>query len=170
MAKEKVTNIKDAKKDKVFEECKDLADAITKIAMSDKDVPEITYNIETSRTTNALTVSGRKERATDDFLRAMQALATVFCEICEIGDKVDDTLVHTVNFCKNGVIMSAKIELTENGIPQRLCVNTPPIPLESQSGYQMPEYAKQQLNELKKQAVLYSQGSVKEKQLNIALG
>lgn len=171
MAKSKVTNIKDVKDSKNLEGCKDLTDAITKISMSDKDIPEIYYNIESARTTNELVVKGRKERATDDFLRAMQALAAVFCEICEIGDKVDDTLVHTVNFCKNGVIISAKVELTENGIVQPLCINTPAIPLENdKGGYEMPQYAKDQLNELKKQAVLYSQGNVKEKQLNIALG
>ena len=153
--KNKVTNINEVKEAKTLEECKDLADAITKIAMSDKDI----------------SVKGKKERATDDFLRAMQALATVFCEICEIGDKVDETLVHTVNFCKNGVILSAKVELTENNIPQPLCINTPAIPLENKTGgYEMPQYAKDQLNELKKQAVLYSQGNVRDKQLNFALG
>ena len=167
----KVTNIKDVKEAKTLDECRDLADAITKISMSDKDIPEIYYNVETSRSVNEISVKGKKERATDDFLRAMQALATVFCEICEIGDKVDETLIHTVNFCKNGVILSAKVELIENGIPQPLCINTPAIPLESKTGgYEMPQYAKDQLNELKKQAVLYSQGNVRDKQLNFALG
>ena len=40
MAKEKVTNIKDAKKDKVFEECKDLADAITLRVLSRRATKE----------------------------------------------------------------------------------------------------------------------------------
>lgn len=63
----KVTNIKDVKEAKTLDECRDLADAITKISMSDKDIPEIYYNVETSRSVNEISVKGKKERATDDF-------------------------------------------------------------------------------------------------------
>lgn len=57
----KVTNIKDVKEAKTLEECKDLADAITKIAMSDKDIPEIYYKVETSRSDNEISVKGKKK-------------------------------------------------------------------------------------------------------------
>lgn len=166
MAKGKVTNIKDAKK---AANTADFAATITKIAISDKDIPEIHYNLEKTQVTNDTIAKGRA-KPLDSFLKAMQALATVFCEICEIGDKADDVLVHTVNWCTKGVIISAKVELTENGIPQPLCINTPLIPLENaHGGYEMPQYAKDQLEELKRQAVLYLQGEAKEKQLDMAL-
>lgn len=56
----KVTNIKDVKEAKTLDEYRDLADAITKISMSDKDIPEIYYNVETSRSVNEISVKGKK--------------------------------------------------------------------------------------------------------------
>lgn len=91
-----------------------------------------------------------REKPLDSFLSAMQALSTVFCEICELQSKQDDVLITTVNFSeKGGVVISGQVPL-DNGVPQPLCVNTPHIMIESDKGYSLPEYAIPQLEELKK--------------------
>lgn len=99
----------------------------------------------------------------------MQDLSEVFCEICELDDKKDDVLITTVNFSeKGGVIISGQVPLN-NGVPQPLCINTPHIMIESEKGYSLPDYAVKQLDELKRQAMLYAQGESKEKQMDLGL-
>ena len=110
-----------------------------------------------------VTFKGR-EKPLDSFLKSMQDLSEVFCEICELEDKKDDVLITTVNFSeKGGVIISGQVPL-DNGVPQPLCINTPHIMIEAEKGYTIPTYAIEQLDELKNQAILYAQGETAEKQ------
>ena len=61
-----------------------------------------------------------------------------------------------------------QIELTENDIKSPLCVNSPHVVFESEhGGYTVPEYAKNLIDELKRQAILYMNGDAKEKQMDL---
>lgn len=157
MAKGKVTNIKTKMKP-------DFNGFISKIRIDAKsDIPEITFQ-ENKRNSTGLVVFKGREKPLDSFLKSMQDLSEVFCEICELEDKKDDVLITTVNFSeKGGVIISGQVPL-DNGVPQPLCINTPHIMIEAEKGYTIPTYAIEQLDELKNQAILYAQGETAEKQ------
>ena len=163
MAKSKVTNIKSKMKP-------DFNGFISKIRIDAKsDIPEISFKENRKNGTGKIEFEGR-EKPLDSFLSAMQALSVVFCEICELQKKQDDVLITTVNFSeKGGVVISGQVPL-DNGVPQPLCVNTPHIMIESDKGYSLPEYAIPQLEELKKQAILYAQGETAEKQQDLFEG
>ena len=160
MAKSKVTKITSKMKP-------DFDGFISKIRIDAKtDIPEICYN-ERSEKNDKLVILKGQAKPLDEFLKAMQDLATVFCEICEIKDKQDDVLITTLNFSeRGGVIISGQIKLN-NGIPQPLCINTPHVMLEAEKGYTIPDYALEQIDELKRQAILYIRGEAKEKQLGL---
>ena len=83
-------------------------------------------------------------------------------------EKVEDVTITTVNFSpKGGVIISGQVELT-NGVPQPLCLNTPHIMIKNESGgYELPQYAQEQIEELKKQAIMYAQGEAKAAQQDL---
>ncbi len=162
----KVVKMDDKKKQKI-----DFDGFITKIRIDKKsDIPEIHFK-RTSSVSEGVIIENGTAKPLDDFLRAMQALSDIFCEICEFDeDKKEGVIITTVNFsAKGGVIISGQVELTENGIPQPLCVNTPHILIEDDGhgGYSLPDYAKKQLEELKRQAVLYLSGETKEKQQSL---
>lgn len=137
---------------------------ISKIRIDAKtDIPDICYNERNEKNDKTVILKGQA-KPLDDFLKAMQDLAAVFCEICEIKDKEDDVLITTVNFSeKGGIIISGQVPLN-NGVPQPLCINTPHIMLEAEKGYSIPDYALEKIEELKRQAVLYIRGEAKEKQ------
>jgi len=138
---------------------------ISKIRIDKKtDIPEIYYNERNEKNDKTIILKGQAEPL-DSFLKAMQDLSEVFCEVCEIEEKVEDVIITTVNFSqKGGVIISGQVAL-QNGIPQPLCINTPHILLENdKGGYELPDYAKEQIEELKKQAILYANGEAKCKQ------
>lgn len=160
MAKSKVTKITTKMKP-------DFDGFISKIRIDAKtDIPDICYNERNEKNDKTVILKGQA-KPLDSFLKAMQDLSGVFCEICEIEGKEDDVLITTVNFSeKGGVIISGQIPLN-NGVPQPLCVNTPHIMLEAEKGYSMPDYALEQIEELKRQAVLYIRGEAKEKQQDL---
>lgn len=160
MAKGKVTNIKTKMKP-------DFEGFISKIRIDAKsDILDICYSERNEKNDKTVILKGQA-KALDEFLKAMQDLATVFCEICEVKDKEDDVIITTVNFSeKGGIIISGQIPLN-NGVPQPLCVNTPHIMIEAEKGYSLPNYALEQVEELKRQAILYIRGEAKEKQQSI---
>lgn len=148
----------------------DFNGTISKIRIDKKsDLPEIVFT-EHRASGNASVIFTGQAKPLDSFLSAMQKLSTVFCEICEMEEKVDDTLITTVNFSqKGGIIISGQIELG-NGVPQPLCLNTPHILIENaKGGYELPDYAKEQIEELKRQAILYANGESAEKQQSLPL-
>lgn len=160
MVKSKVSNIQDKQLEKEF------PGFIYKIQIDKKtDIPNIEYVMNNDKNEKTISLKG-KEKPLASFLKAMQDLSEIFCEICEIEDKTDETLVTTVNFSeKGGVIISGQVNLTKNGIPQPLCMNTPHVLIEyNEKSYNLPEYAQKQIKELKKQAILYIKGEVAEKQ------
>lgn len=140
---------------------------ISKIRIDAKtDIPDIHYNERNEKNDKTVMLKGQA-KPLDEFLQAMQALAALFCEICEIKDKEDEVLITTVNFSeKGGVIISGQVPLN-NGIPQPLCINTPHVMLEAEKGYSIPDYGVSQIEELKKQAILYIRGEAKEKQQDL---
>lgn len=160
MAKGKVTKISTKMKP-------DFDGFISKIRIDGKtDIPDICYSERNEKNDKTVILKGQA-KPLDEFLQAMQALATVFCEICEIKEKEEDVLITTVNFSeKGGVIISGQVPLN-NGIPQPLCINTPHVMIEAEKGYSIPDYAVSQIEELKKQAVLYIRGEAKEKQQDL---
>ncbi len=141
---------------------------ITKIKISPKDdMPEVFYTLATDVLGAEIKVEG-KGKASNDFLIAMQSLNDIFCNICELEEKADDITITVVNFKKNGVVISGQIELTQNNIPVPLFVNTPFVLLENdKGGFELPAYAIKQLEELKKQAVLWMRNETNEKQLDL---
>ena len=70
------------------------------------------------------------------------------------------TLAKKINF---------KTDFTLPEIPQPLCLNTPHVLIESENGYELPDYAKEQVEELKRQAILYANGESAEKQQTLPL-
>lgn len=162
----KVVNMDEKKKQK---QKVDFNGTNSKIRIDKKsDLPEIVFT-EHRASGNASVIFTGQAKPLDSFLSAMQKLSTVFCEICEMEEKVDDTLITTVNFSqKGGIIISGQIELG-NGIPQPLCLNTPHVLIESENGYELPDYAKEQVEELKRQAILYANGESAEKQQTLPL-
>ena len=141
---------------------------ITKIKISPKDdMPEVFYTLATDVLGAEIKVEG-KGKASKEFLIAMQSLNDIFCNICELEEKADDITITVVNFKKNGVVISGQMELTQNDIPVPLFINTPFVLLKNEKGgYELPAYAVKQLEELKKQAVLWMRGETKEKQLDL---
>ena len=166
-AKEKVVDINDKKNEKKKRKI-DANTFIQKIRIDKKtDIPEIYYSERNEKNDKTVILKGAAEPL-DSFLQAMQALSTVFCEICEMEEKVEDVTITTVNFSpKGGVIISGQVELT-NGVPQPLCLNTPHIMIKNESGgYELPQYAQEQIEELKKQAIMYAQGEAKAVQQDL---
>lgn len=141
---------------------------ITKIKISPKDdMPEVFYTLATDVLGAEIKVEG-KGKASKEFLIAMQSLNDIFCNICELDEKADDITITVVNFKKNGVVISGQMDLTQNDIPVPLFINTPFVLLKNEKGgYELPAYAVKQLEELKKQAVLWMRGETKEKQLDL---
>lgn len=132
-----------------------------------KEIPIIMYKRENDRGTKE-TKFKSIGRATDDFIKALQNLCPYFLNICEIPNKEDETIITGVSFTKNGIIIMGEIELTENGLDTSIPVNTPNLNLDSEkSGYVIPEYAKNLIDELKRQAILYMNGDAKEVQTEI---
>ena len=160
MAKGKVTKITTKMKP-------DFDGFISKIRIDAKtDIPEICYNERNEKNDKTVILKGQA-KPLDSFLEAMQSLSEVFCEICEIKDKTDDVLITTVNFSeKGGIIISGQVPLN-NGVPQPLCINTPHIMIEAEKGYTIPDYAIEQIEDLKREAILYIRGEAKEKQQNL---
>lgn len=177
MAKAKVTNIKSKMKSDfdcvsggvALKGKSPFTGFISKIRIDAKtDIPDIDF-IEHKANGKSKVVFEGAAKALDSFLKSMQDLSEVFCEICELDDKKDDVLITTVNFSeKGGVIISGQVPLN-NGVPQPLCINTPHIMIESEKGYSLPDYAVKQLDELKRQAMLYAQGESKKKQMDLGL-
>jgi len=131
------------------------------------DVPDIDFTSNSTTADNTVNAKGRG-KPLDSFLQAMQNLAQGFCEICEFPEeKIGDTLITTVNFSqKGGVIISGQVSL-EN-CPAPLCINTPHILIDNESGgFEVPEYMKEQLEELRNEAVRYIKGDWAEKQQNM---
>lgn len=88
----------------------DFNGTISKIRIDKKsDLPEIVFT-EHRASGNASVIFTGQAKPLDSFLSAMQKLSTVFCEICEMEEKVDDTLITTVNFSqKGGIIIRVKL-------------------------------------------------------------
>jgi hypothetical protein len=140
---------------------------IRKIRIDAKtDIPEIDYDSNTSNSDNTVISKGRG-KPLDSFLSAMQNLAKGFCEICEFPDeKIDDVLITTVNFSqKGGVIISGQVTLEK--CPAPLCCNTPHVLIDNETGFEVPEYMKEQLDELRNEAVKYIRGEWAEKQQSL---
>lgn len=86
----------------------------------------------------------------------------------EIQDKEENTLITTVNFSeKGGVIISGQISLEK--CPTPWYNNTPHVLIENEQGFEVPEYMRGQLDELRRQAVMYINGEAKEKQTTLPL-
>lgn len=137
---------------------------ISKIRIDAKsNIPEIEYSNNTERSDKNVVLKGRA-KPLDEFLKAMQDLARGFCEICEFPDeKIDETLITTVNFSeKGGVTISGQVTLEK--CPSPLCLNTPHVMIENETGFEIPSYMREQLDELRNQAVLYIGGEWAEKQ------
>lgn len=132
-----------------------------------KEIPIIMYKRENDRGTKETTFKSIG-RATDNFIAALQNLCPYYLNIVEIPNKEDETIITGVSFTKNGIIIMGQIELTENGLDTSIPVNTPNLNLDSEkSGYVIPEYAKNLIEELKRQAILYMNGDAKEVQTQI---
>ena len=132
-----------------------------------KEIPIIMYKKSNDRGTKEITFKSTG-RATDNFIAALQNLAPYFLNVVEIPNKADETIITGVSFSETGVVIIGQIELTENDIKSPLNVNTPHVVFESESGgYTVPEYAKNLIDELKRQAVLYMNGEAKEVQTEI---
>ena len=132
-----------------------------------KEIPIIMYKRENDRGTKEITFKSIG-RATDNFIAALQNLCPYYLNIVEIPNKEDETIITGVSFTKNGIIIMGQIELTENGLDTSIPVNTPNLNLDSEkSGYVIPEYAKNLIEELKRQAILYMNGDAKEVQTQI---
>lgn len=137
---------------------------ISKIRIDAKsNIPDIDYTSNTVNADNTINSKGRG-KPLDSFLKAMQDLARGFCEICEFPEeKIDETLITTVNFSeKGGVIISGQVTLEK--CPSLLCLNTPHVMIENEQGFEVPEYMKAQLDELRNEAVKYIRGEWAEKQ------
>ena len=141
---------------------------ISKIRIDAKtDIPEIIYSNNSEKSDKEVVLKGRA-KPIDSFLQAMQNLAKGFCEILEIQDKEENTLITTVNFSeKGGVIISGQISLEK--CPTPWCNNTPHVLIENEQGFEVPEYMRGQLDELRRQAVMYINGEAKEKQTTLPL-
>ena len=141
---------------------------ISKIRIDAKtDIPEIIYSNNSEKSDKEVVLKGRA-KPLDSFLQAMQNLAKGFCEILEIQDKEENTLITTVNFSeKGGVIISGQISLEK--CPTPWCNNTPHVLIENEQGFEVPEYMRGQLDELRRQAVMYIDGEAKEKQTTLPL-
>lgn len=141
---------------------------ISKIRIDAKtDIPEIIYSNNSEKSDKEVVLKGRA-KPLDSFLQAMQNLAKGFCEILEIQDKEENTLITTVNFSeKGGVIISGQISLEK--CPTPWCNNTPHVLIENEQGFEVPEYMRGQLDELRRQAVMYINGEAKEKQTTLPL-
>ena len=141
---------------------------ISKIRIDAKtDIPEIIYSNNSEKSDKEVVLKGRA-KPLDSFLQAMQNLAKGFCEILEIQDKEENTLITTVNFSeKGGVIISGQISLEK--CPTPWCNNTPHVLIENEQGFEVPEYMRGQLDELRRQAVMYINGEAKEKQTTLDL-
>lgn len=141
---------------------------ISKIRIDAKtDIPEIIYSNNSEKSDKEVVLKGRM-KPLDSFLQAMQNLAKGFCEILEIQDKEENTLITTVNFSeKGGVIISGQISLEK--CPTPWCNNTPHVLIENEQGFEVPEYMRGQLDELRRQAVMYINGEAKEKQTTLPL-
>jgi hypothetical protein len=140
---------------------------IKKIRIDAKtDIPDIDYGSSTANADNITILSGRG-KPLDSFLTAMQNLARGFCEICEFPEeKIDDVLITTVNFSeKGGVIISGQVALEK--CPAPLCLNTPHVLIENETGFEIPSYMKSQLDELRNEAVKYIRGEWAEKQMDL---
>ena len=141
---------------------------ISKIRIDAKtDIPEIIYSNNSEKSDKEVVLKGRA-KPLDSFLQAMQNLAKGFCEILEIQDKEENTLITTVNFSeKGGIIISGQISLEK--CPTPWCNNTPHVLIENEQGFEVPEYMRGQLDELRRQAVMYINGEAKEKQTTLPL-
>lgn len=140
---------------------------ITKIKIPvKKEIPVIMYKRESDRGTKEVTFKSTG-RATDDFIAALQKLSPYYLNICEIPNKENETIITGISFSNTGIVIIGQIELTENDINSPLNVCTPHIPLESDNGYSVPEYAKNLIEEVKRQAILYINGDAKEKQMDL---
>lgn len=141
---------------------------ISKIRIDAKtDIPEIIYSNNSEKSDKEVVLKGRA-KPLDSFLQAMQNLSKGFCEILEIQDKEENTLITTVNFSeKGGVIISGQISLEK--CPTPWCNNTPHVLIENEQGFEVPEYMRGQLDELRRQAVMYINGEAKEKQTTLPL-
>ena len=141
---------------------------ISKIRIDAKtDIPEIIYSNNSEKSDKEVVRKGRA-KPLDSFLQAMQNLAKGFCEILELQDKEENTLITTVNFSeKGGVIISGQISLEK--CPTPWCNNTPHVLIENEQGFEVPEYMRGQLDELRRQAVMYINGEAKEKQTTLPL-
>lgn len=140
---------------------------ISKIRIDAKsNIPEIEYSNNTAKSDKSVVLKGR-EKPLESFLKTMQDLAKGFCEICEFPEeKIDETLITTVNFSeKGGVTVSGQVAL-EN-CPSPLCLNTPHILIENETGFEVPSYMREQLDELRNQAVMYISGETAEKQTSL---
>jgi len=148
---------------------KDFNGFISKIKIDKKtDIPDIEYTLNSDKNEKTVVLKG-KEKPLDSFLIAMQNLSEIFCDICELHEKSDDVIITTVNFSeKGGITISGQVEL-KNGIPQPLCLNTPHVLIENNDKqWNLPDYAQKQVEELKKQAILYIRGEAAEKQGNFS--
>ncbi len=142
---------------------------ISKIRIDAKTcIPKIEYSNNTEKSNKNVVLKGRA-KPLESFQDAMQDLAKGFCEICEFDEeKIDDILITTVNFSeKGGVIVSGQVAL-EN-CPSPLCLNTPHVMIENETGFEVPTYMKKQLEELRNQAVMYIMGESAEKQQELNL-
>lgn len=132
-----------------------------------KEIPLITYKKTSDRGTKEVTFKDGG-CPLDSFIAAMQNLCPYFLNIVEIPNKTDETIITGVSFSKTGIVITGQIELTENDIKTPLIVNSPHVNLESDcGGYTVPEYAKELIAELKRQAVLYMEGESAEKQMEL---
>lgn len=140
---------------------------ISKIRIDAKtNIPDIDYSSNTVNADNTINSKGRG-KPLDSFLKSMQDLAKGFCEICEFPEeKIEDTLITTVNFSeKGGVVISGQVQLEK--CPAPLCLNTPHIMIENETGFEVPDYMKEQLDILRDEAVKYIRGEWAEKQQEI---
>lgn len=161
----KVAKFEDKKKEK---DANTFEGFISKIKISKKeDIPTIHYKKESEKASKETVVNG-KEKPLDEFIAALQSLAAFFLDICEIEGKEDDTIITGVSFSEAGIVITAQIELTQNGINAPLCLNSPHVAYESNNGsFEIPAAVKEQLTALKQCAIAYIQGDTKEKQGNI---
>lgn len=144
-----------------------IQENITKVKLSNKGIPEIHYTVQVENCIKTIK-AGNGSVPKDSFFSAMNALKPFFCKICEIENKLDDTKIIEVSLDETGLVVTALIELTQNGIGSPVCWNSPHVFYKNKTGgFEVPKDVLKFLDEIKLQAIEYMDGDTKYKQTNM---
>lgn len=164
MANKKDDKIVKLEKKQTKKAVQDFGGFISKIKFK-KEVPEIKYKSNGRKSSKDTTVKGR-ERPLDSFLAAMQDLKEYFVEVCEIENKMENTIITGVSFSEKGVVITGQYELLNNKQKIQMPLNTPLIRYEAQKGLKVPQEVEELLEKLKFEAIQYINGEYAEKQIS----